>query len=472
MDYLSLGILALVVYLFYGLALVVYRLYFHSLSKFPGPKLAASTLWYEFFYDVVLDGKWVWRIKEMHERYGSIVRINPHELHIKDPEFYQELYAPSGAGGRKRDKYQWWVNMAGAPGSIFTTVDHEHHRLRRAPLNNFFSKRAVSELEPLIRSKVLKLSSRFTSAAQQHDVVRVDCAFMAVTMDVICSYCFGTSRDYLDYEDFGLEWKNTINGAWQKGALIRAFPWIPVLMRKFPRGLAKRLDPEMSSLLAWQDSVREAVEPILKSNHEESRSSPEEKSKAEGNSSPRTIFLALRDSDLPPEEKSLQRLCDEGEIFTGAGSETTARTLATILYYLTTHVACMQKLKEELRTLMPDPNTLVDWSQLEQLPYLSAVIQEGLRLSYGITTRLPRVASEPMQYKTWTIPPSTPVSETPYFVLVDPSIFPEPEVFKPERWLDHPRLDRFQVSFNKGSRQCIGIKLVLPHEPRNSELVL
>ena len=88
----------------------------------------------------------------------------------------------------------------------------------------------------------------------------------------------------------------------------------------------------------------------------------------------------------------------------------------------------------------------------------SGVIQEGLRLGYGVTTRLPRVVNEPIQYDNWTIPAGTPVSMEPYSVLIDPKIFPEPHTFRPERWLSEDRLDRYKVAFSKGSRQCIGIK--------------
>jgi hypothetical protein len=57
-------------YTVYGVLLVIYRLYFSPLAKYPGPKLTAATLWYEFYFDVVKRGKFAWEIKRMHEVYG------------------------------------------------------------------------------------------------------------------------------------------------------------------------------------------------------------------------------------------------------------------------------------------------------------------------------------------------------------------------------------------------------------------
>lgn len=46
-----------------------------------------------------------------------------------------------------------------------------------------------------------------------------------------------------------------------------------------------------------------------------------------------------------------------------------------------------------------------------------------------------------------------------YFVMMDPSIFPEPTEFRPERWLDsNNRLDKYLVAFGRGTRQCLGMK--------------
>jgi hypothetical protein len=51
-------------------AVVIRRLYFSPLSKFPGPKLAAATLWYEFYFNIIRGGKFMWEIERMHEKYG------------------------------------------------------------------------------------------------------------------------------------------------------------------------------------------------------------------------------------------------------------------------------------------------------------------------------------------------------------------------------------------------------------------
>src|SRR5436190_5469257 len=52
------------------IGLIIQRLYLSPVAKFPGPKLAAATFWYEFYYDVVKRGQYTWRIREMHQKYG------------------------------------------------------------------------------------------------------------------------------------------------------------------------------------------------------------------------------------------------------------------------------------------------------------------------------------------------------------------------------------------------------------------
>ncbi|OKL59413.1 hypothetical protein UA08_05083 [Talaromyces atroroseus] len=420
----------------------LYRLYFHPLSRFPGPKLAAVTRWYEFYYDVIKPGQFIWKIENLHEKYGPIVRITPHELHIKDPDFYDVIYAPAS---KKRDKYGSWTIGAGAPASTFATVSHDLHRIRRSALNPFFSKRAVYiNAEQLIRDKLEMLCQRFSQACETQEVVRLDAAYMALTMDIITHYAFGKSYDYLAEPDFKLEWKETVVGGSASGAVIRQLPWAFGIMKLLPLWLLSKIAREASLLLQWQQMVRQQVDAIIDKNRT-------------GHKSNGTIFQALLDSDLSPEEKNADRLQDEAQTLVGAGSETTAKVLSIVTFYLLRNKEMLERLRQELSTVGLDSDKS-PLSQIEQLPYLNAVINEGLRLMHGVTTRLPRVAREVIEYKGWAIPPSTPVSQCNYFVHMDPTIFPDPWEFKPDRWIEakenNLRLDRYLVSFGKGSRQC------------------
>ena len=61
------------VVVYYG-TLVFYRLFLHPLARFPGPRLAAISRWYEAYYDVVLNGHYTLKIAELHKIYGVLTR--------------------------------------------------------------------------------------------------------------------------------------------------------------------------------------------------------------------------------------------------------------------------------------------------------------------------------------------------------------------------------------------------------------
>jgi hypothetical protein len=54
----------------YLTGLAIYRLYLSPLPRFPGPKRAALTKWYEFYYDVVAQGQFTFQIQRLHKKYG------------------------------------------------------------------------------------------------------------------------------------------------------------------------------------------------------------------------------------------------------------------------------------------------------------------------------------------------------------------------------------------------------------------
>ena len=66
----SLALTAAYLWILYLVGLAIHRLYFSPIAKFPGPKLAALSNWYEFYYEIVLKGQFSFHIRELHEKYG------------------------------------------------------------------------------------------------------------------------------------------------------------------------------------------------------------------------------------------------------------------------------------------------------------------------------------------------------------------------------------------------------------------
>jgi cytochrome P450 len=85
---------------------------------------------------------------------------------------------------------------------------------------------------------------------------------------------------------------------------------------------------------------------------------------------PRTIFHELLNSDLPPAEKSLNNLAQEGQNVIGAGADTTANVLSCTTFHILNNPNVLVKLKKELDTAMRDRYGQWDLATAEQLPYL------------------------------------------------------------------------------------------------------
>ncbi|KKK18903.1 hypothetical protein P175DRAFT_0516031 [Aspergillus ochraceoroseus IBT 24754] len=433
--------------LLYLIARTIYRLYFHPLSKIPGPKLAAITHGYEFYHNILRGGLFVWELERLHQVYGPIIRINPREVHIKDSEYYDEIYASSA---RKREKDPVLVAQFGLPGSGFASIDPETHRQRRAPTEKFFSKRAIEGVEGVIQKSIDKLFYYLQDANQTHKVIALDAGFAALTSDVIHEYVYGFNPGNLDKEGFNAHVRDGINGLFRLAHLLYFLPVLQTMMNATPLGLLRILNPPAYALGSQKKELYDRGVEALKN--------------ADSMPNDGTLITALAGPTMPEHMRTPERLMNEGFAFVIGGTETTARVLSLASYHLFTNESIRNKLRHELKQVMPHPESKPTWNDLEKLPYLSGVISEALRLSTGIANRSARVApTEALVYKNHTIPPGTPVSETNWFVLMDPEIFPDPHAFDPERWMRAAakgmRLDRYLVNFSKGSRMCVGLNL-------------
>ena len=462
----------LVAGLLYFIGLPIYRLYWSPIAKFPGPKLAAVTYLYELYYDIVKRGKYTFKIRDLHAEYGQslmvlaiyqsliqlvlliskllgpIVRINPTELHISDPDYYDTLYNREG----KWEKNPFYVNSFGNLVSGFGTVDHDLHRLRRSAINPFFSKQKVAALQTVIQQLADKLCKKLENIRATGEVVPLECAFDAFTMDVITEYSLDTSFGYLDQPGWSSDFRELERAFGEMGYLNKLFPPLGNMMDSLPDWLVLWMNPRLKLLIDFFRNCYAIAEKMIK---ETDGTKYEEKEHP-------TIFYEILHSDLPPAEKSPVRLEKEMAAILGAGAVTTAWTLTLAMYHLTVQPDKMERLQEEIRLIMPNPQQPAKLQQLEQLPYLTSVIMESLRLGNGVSTRLARTAPDrSLFFQDWEIPKGTPVGMTSTLIHQDPNIFSQPLEFIPERWLDpqeRKRLERYLVPFSKGTRNCAGIK--------------
>lgn len=129
------------------------------------------------------------------------------------------------------------------------------------------------------------------------------------------------------------------------------------------------------------------------------------------------------------------------------------------MYNLLKNPEKLAKLREEIDASLGSDETIPSFSKVRYLPYLKACIDENLRVSpsiaYGLPRKTPPEGSAVMDH--W-IAGSVTVSVPAYVAHRDPEIFPDPEEYRPERWLDEKAKDfqSYYIPFSMGARGCIG----------------
>lgn len=416
---------------------------------------------------------------------GPIIRISPEELHVRDPDWYDELMTTSV---RPRDKSEAFAGRSGRD-SIFGTVQHDHHRMRRSVLNPFFSKKSISAIEPLIQSKVDLLCTALGEYApggsdekRAGKEIELGVAYMSLTLDIISHYAFGKSYGLLELPGFSQLWKDVVENVMESFALVRNLPWVPELLKKLPMPITRMIDTGMAFYLQMEADTRIEVAKIVEGEKKRSDKEIEDPMTAHKN-----IFEELYDSNLPPQEKTIDRLNEEGFALVLAGADTSSATLTQLSYHLLANPDILKTLKEELRVAMPDTQVPMPWQELENLPFLvypplqlcdlrgkvdadekqRACMTEGLRVNAIATSRSVRAApNETLRYKDWVIEPGTPVGMNTHFTHLSSDIFPEATKYDPYRWLNAEKegtkaeLEKYFNPFGKGSRNCVGLKCV------------
>lgn len=137
------------------------------------------------------------------------------------------------------------------------------------------------------------------------------------------------------------------------------------------------------------------------------------------------------------------------------GHETTASALAWAFYWIHQQPLVLEQLVQELDTLGSNPDPVA----ISKLPYLTAVCKEALRVYPIALISQPRVVKEPVQLEGYEFEPGTILVPCIYLAQRRQEVYPEPEQFKPERFMNHQFSPYEYFPFGGGSRSCIGMAL-------------
>ncbi|KAI4865862.1 cytochrome P450 [Hypoxylon rubiginosum] len=133
------------------------------------------------------------------------------------------------------------------------------------------------------------------------------------------------------------------------------------------------------------------------------------------------------------------------------------------LYHIYSSFEVLRRLRTELAAAARQKSAGSDLclSELEQLPYLTAVLIEGLRLSPAIATRDARAAPDrDLHYEGWRIPVGTQVGMTTILVHHYPDLYPDQARFNPEKWMGmdvRKKSEKTCAPFSRGRRICMGM---------------
>lgn len=324
--------------------------------------------------------------------------------------------------------------------------DRKQHAKRRRELSHLFSMSTITEYEPVISKQVRNCMDYIADESRNGRVSNLYDWWHCLSMDIICELSFGITFNMLR-DGVSNAYIKDLYGSlqvepvrWHFGWLNRYSSWAPL---KFVR------DAEACSVRAMSRGAK-IVSDYMQN--------PDKKRRKD------LLQKMLDTRDEEGQGLSLGALKTEAAGFILAGSHTTSSSLTWIVWRILKDSSILAKLEAEFQqTLKELPHNAVPTHQdLEGLPYFNAVIKEGLRIDTAVPGSTPRyVPAGGTRINGRDLSAHAIVSVQAYTCHRDPDVFPDPDAFKPERWLDEkPEMRKLYIPFGAdGPRKCIGIHL-------------
>ncbi|KAF2878220.1 cytochrome P450 [Massariosphaeria phaeospora] len=437
------------------IAIAIRNLYFHPLSRYPGPSTWCA---FRFRYCYTLwKGDLVQDLHRIHLQYGPFVRVAPNEISVAHPDGWDDIHRRRPGHLSFPKNPIWWGELPDRTPSIVSAATPEDHKRMRDLLSHCFTPKALKAQESTINLHINKMIEELRKRCLQGQnsksaVVNIVEWFCFVTFDITGDLGFAESFHCLESNSMH-PWVEELFSYGRVGALVAAMRHYAVLFKIFMQCIPKSvLD---ASLANFNWGVQKTHQRL---NLEVQR---EDWIK----------YILHNSNEETGDSLSIGELENNMNVLIFAGSDTCSTVLSGTTNHLIKSPHALLKLTNEIRTTYSSMAEMT-FESLQRLSYLNAVIEEGLRMCPPNPSGLQHIV--PVGGDTvlghW-LPAGTHVGVHQQSLYRSPHYFHEANTFHPERWLSSAkslpgspfRDDKLEAvqSFSTGTWGCIGKGLAL-----------
>lgn len=437
--------------LLYVSAIVIYRLTFHPLAKYPGPRLAAITDIYLTYY--AYRGSRHLAFARAHSRYGSYVRIGPNTLSINTTTALKTIYG-FRANVRKADFYTAFPANKKTV-NVHSSIDKLQHARKRRVLSHAFSDQAIKSLERWILANVRTgcrlLEEKGKDAGPEkgwREPWNVANWCNWLVFDIMGDLVFGKAFGMLESPINRFAVDLVGNAAHRHlicGTHLTIHNW------HLDKILFRKIAAQRGQYMQY------------------SKSQAMERTKMGLDVDRKDFFYHLLNAKDPETGNgfSMDELWGESNLLIIAGSDTTSTAMAATFFYLAHNTTTLKKLCQEIRETFSNVEEIVSGPKLSGCAYLRACIDESMRMTPPVAGALPRqVLPGGIDVDGRHIPAGVDVGVPHYAIHHNADYFPRPFDYVPERWLCDPAINPLHdklsdahaafCPFSIGPRGCIG----------------
>ncbi|KAK3715293.1 hypothetical protein LTR37_007260 [Vermiconidia calcicola] len=440
------------------LASLIRNKYKAGLSDIPGPPIAAYTkLWR--LYDV-WKGQAHWTSIQLHKQYGKLVRTAPNVISVADADEISKIYSIKGDYTKTAFYPIQSISWKKQPQmNLFSTRSEAEHREQRKKIANAYTLESLLKMESAVDDCSKSFVEKMGGYADRNEPVDLGAWLQYYAFDVVGEMTFETKFGFLDKGGDVDGMMQAIEGMLVYASHIGQVPEMHWWLLGNP--LLTMLMPAMET---WNETLMFTLKAI-NSRTSISRDGELELEDGRVGNDMLSKWAAVKSFD--PLKMSTRDIVVHLSTNVFAGSDTTAIALRAILYFLMKNPAKMEKLQNEIDDAFKAgklSHFIQDIEARNELPYLNAVIKEAMRLHPSVGFMFERhVPAGGATICGKYIPEGTIVGISPWVLQHDPEVFPNPESFEPERWMETDKnkeelanMEKHFFSFGAGSRVCIG----------------